>query len=233
MGSSVASISNKMGNALKTGMGRGISATKKSLASMGSGMKNLLSKIGGLASAATVGLLVRDAIKMNHQYRNIAFNVNKIKGNAIKWQEVQKLVEQASSSARSAITTEAPSLANSRTSSAPIPLAPPLISATLPSSRTSLLLSRLSASAGSIGAIVRHGNEFVHNCHRYGSLPVFRWRHQCGHQATRARVYAGGRTGYNPSACHSQRLAGRGSVGRWSDGLTGPEGWSKRFGARC
>jgi hypothetical protein len=93
MGSSVKSISSQMGTALKTGMGRGIAATRKSLASMGAGMKNLLSKIGGLASAATVGLLVRDAVKMNHQYRNIAFNVNKIKGNAIKWQEVQKLVE--------------------------------------------------------------------------------------------------------------------------------------------
>lgn len=85
----------RMGRDLEKPLTKGMNSMKRSLAGMGSQLKNTIKNVARIGGTLATGLLVRDAMQLQKTYRDISFLVNRVPGQALKWQDVQKLVTKA------------------------------------------------------------------------------------------------------------------------------------------
>jgi len=81
-----------MGNALKGPMSAGLKSARGELGNMMTSLKSGLKMVATMGGALSFGMLAKDAVKMQNTYRNIAFNVNKVAGNAVNWQDIQQMI---------------------------------------------------------------------------------------------------------------------------------------------
>jgi hypothetical protein len=84
-----------MGRAMSAPLSAGLNSAKRSLAEFGSSLKNTIKGYGTLAGTIATGLLTKDALELQGVYRNLAFDVAKLNGEAMTWQDVQKDVDTA------------------------------------------------------------------------------------------------------------------------------------------
>ena len=85
----------KMGRAVSGPISSGLSSAKKSItgmfASLNSKIKGTISLAGGLAT----GVMIKNALDLQGTYRDIAFTLEKLPGEAMSWAEVQDMVTKA------------------------------------------------------------------------------------------------------------------------------------------
>lgn len=95
MGTMTSSAGKRMGAALKGPMVAGLKSARKEVSGMLSGLKSGIKIAASLGGALSFVGLAKDAINMQNTYRNIAFNVNKVAGNAETWASIQKMITGA------------------------------------------------------------------------------------------------------------------------------------------
>jgi len=88
----VAASGKRMGSALRVGISRGLGAAGRSLQNFGGKLKGHIRTAATIGGALTFGKLIKDAVTMQTQYRNIAFTIKKLPGGMMDWQDVNKLV---------------------------------------------------------------------------------------------------------------------------------------------
>jgi hypothetical protein len=84
-----------MGSALSGPMSAGLGAAKKSMGGLFRSLKSSVGMALRLGGALSAGLLIKNAASIQSLYRDISFSISKIPGEALNWQQVQSLVEQA------------------------------------------------------------------------------------------------------------------------------------------
>jgi hypothetical protein len=84
-----------MGRAMSAPLSAGLNSAKRSLADFGSSLKTTIKSYGTLAGTIATGLLTKNALELQGVYRNLAFDVAKLNGEAMTWQDVQKDVDTA------------------------------------------------------------------------------------------------------------------------------------------
>ena len=94
MESDVAASGKRMKSSLSSAMTAGLGNVKNSMKGMLSGIGGHMKTLATFGGAIGAGMLVRDALHLQTLYRNIAYNVNKIPGQAMKWQDVQAVIDK-------------------------------------------------------------------------------------------------------------------------------------------
>lgn len=92
--SQVAASGRMMGNAMAIPLSAGLRSAKNTLGGMGKNLVGYTKTAATLGGALSFGMLIRDGMKMNHIYRNIAFNISKLPQYSISWQQVQEIVKK-------------------------------------------------------------------------------------------------------------------------------------------
>ena len=82
----------KMGRAISGPMSAGFNKAKASMKSTMGSIGGHMKTVGTLGGAFAIGKFVTDAVEMQHIYRNIAHNVNKVKGNTEDWRSVMESI---------------------------------------------------------------------------------------------------------------------------------------------
>jgi hypothetical protein len=95
MESDVAASGKRMKTALSSSLSAGLGNVKNSMKGMLSGIGGHIKTLATFGGAIGAGMLVKDALHLQTLYRNIAYNINKIPGQAMKWQDVQAAVERS------------------------------------------------------------------------------------------------------------------------------------------
>ncbi len=85
----------RMGQAIKGPMVAGLKSAKSEISGIVSGLKSGLGIAASLGGALSFAGLAKDAIGMQNTYRNIAFNVNKVAGNAESWESIQEMINNS------------------------------------------------------------------------------------------------------------------------------------------
>lgn len=93
MSTEVGNAGRAMGRGLRGPMIAGLNSAKKSLGSLGSSMKHVLSLATSLGGAYVGISAVKQAVELQGIYRNLAFSINKISDGATTWQKVQTTIE--------------------------------------------------------------------------------------------------------------------------------------------
>jgi len=73
----------------------GAAAAKASLVSMGSSMKDGFKNAATMGGALSAGILVKSAVELSDTFGDIAFQINKAKGTALDWRDVQAMIAPA------------------------------------------------------------------------------------------------------------------------------------------
>lgn len=95
MESDVAASGKRMKTALSSSLSAGLGNVKNSMKGMLSGIGGHMKTLATFGGAIGAGMLVKDALHLQTLYRNIAYNINKIPGQAMKWQDVQAAVDRS------------------------------------------------------------------------------------------------------------------------------------------
>ena len=85
----------RMGQAIKGPMVAGLKSARSEVSGLVSGLKSGISIAASLGGALSFASLAKDAISMQNTYRNIAFNVNKVAGNAESWESIQEMINNS------------------------------------------------------------------------------------------------------------------------------------------
>ncbi len=85
----------KMQSVMSASAAAGLTATKASLAGMGASLKGHLRMAAGLGGAFAVGSAIKGAVNLQHEYRNLAQQVNRVGDTGLRWQHIQKMIETA------------------------------------------------------------------------------------------------------------------------------------------
>jgi hypothetical protein len=86
------SAGKRMGAALRGPMTAGLKSARTELGGMMSTLKNGVKTVATLGGALAFTGLAKDALQMQNTYKNIAFNVNKVAGNAVEWNDIQQMI---------------------------------------------------------------------------------------------------------------------------------------------
>ncbi len=95
LGNMTASAGKRMGAALKGPMVAGLKSAKSEVGNMLSTLKSGVGIAATLGGALSFVGMAKDAVGMQNAYRNIAFNVNKVAGNAESWESIQKMINDS------------------------------------------------------------------------------------------------------------------------------------------
>lgn len=95
MSSMTTAAGRRMGQAIKGPMVSGLKSARSEISGMLSGLKRGIGIAASLGGALSFAGLAKDAITMQNTYRNIAFNVNKVAGNAESWESIQEMINNS------------------------------------------------------------------------------------------------------------------------------------------
>lgn len=95
MGSMTSAAGRRMGQAIKGPMVAGLKSARSEVSGLVSGLKSGIGIAASLGGALSFAGLAKDAISMQNTYRNIAFNVNKVAGNAESWESIQEMINNS------------------------------------------------------------------------------------------------------------------------------------------
>jgi|GEM_PF-5916594 hypothetical protein len=90
----VASSGRRMKSSLSGAFSAGLGNVKNTIKGMFSGIGGHMKTIATFGGAIGAGVLIKDALHLQTLYRNIAYNMSKIPGQAMRWQDVQAVVNK-------------------------------------------------------------------------------------------------------------------------------------------